>query len=144
MIYSLEYFFIPSVVEKSNLDEFDEGGAIVLDAMDSFKLAFSLEFPEQARQFNWDDLCIIKKMTTKYEYWFLQFPLPEVEPNALWGMVVHYNDRPYQYFTFELTSKGNYALCSMTPMGHINYGIYDSDTKPDKFVELVMKLAAPK
>ena len=142
MNYTFEYFFIPMIVDNSNKDDYSFDDATLFDSFDSVELFFSEQYPSQSEKFDWEHLCIRKEMKSDVEYWFFTFPEPQSEPEARWGIIVHYNDQPYKYYTFEQGDNDLFFFCQVNNKQHQNYGSHSKEFSEKQFIELALQQAA--
>ena len=141
MTYAFEYLFIPKIIDNSNKDEFSIESTILLDSFDSLQLSFSERHPSQSAHFDWEHFSIRKEMRAGVEYWLLTFPEPQSEPEARWGIIVHYKDQPYKYYTFEQGSNEQFFFCQVVGQQHRNCGGYPQELPEKEFIDLALQQA---
>ena len=141
MTYTFEYLFLPKIINNSNQSDFSLESTILLDSLESLHISFSQHYPHQSAHFDWAHFSIRKEMKEGLEYWLLTFPEPQTEPEALWGIVVHYEDQPYQYYTFERGSGNKYYFCQLLDGRHINCGSHPQDLPLESFIHLALRQA---
>ena len=141
MTYTFEYLFIPKIVDNSNRKEFSIESSVLLDAMESLHLCFSEYYPQQSALFDWAHFSIRKEMEIDLEYWLLSFPEPQTEPEARWGIIVHYKDQPYKYYTFEKGNNDKYFFCQIKDTQHRSCGSYPMELSEEKFIHLALEQA---
>lgn len=135
--YLFEYFFIPKLISGNGDELFMD--ITYLDDFQSLKSSWFF-FKDEPVDIDWEQFSIRKTMYNHYSYYLLSFPLPRKEPEALYGMIFVYNDKPPIYITLESTSKPDaYFLCEISPEKRTNYGLKKMRASLEKFERMALE-----
>ena len=141
MNYAFEFDIIPMIVDNSNSEEPSFEKTNLLNSPRRLQLCFSKYYPDLSEGFDWEHFSIRKEVKSDVKYWLLTFPEPEGPPEAKWGIVVHYKDKPYMYFTLEQGYHDRLFFCQASEMGHKNFGDYPEDLTEEDFIDMALKQA---
>lgn len=135
MKYTFEFMFIPKLVANGDFAFPDYHD---LDDMESLEVSFDECGMMGEGQFPWDELTIVKYISRKCTYWFLRFPKPDKEPEAIYGMVVKREFDVPLYYTLEMGNGDCYFLCKMDEDTHQVIQLVKELCTEDEFKELVL------
>lgn len=135
MNYTFEHLFIPQIVNNSNKDDFYLYSVEIFDEFEFTEGCFGENFPKEKSHFDWKSFSICKEINQKLTYWLLRFPEPQKEPEAKWGLIIKKENKPYRYFTLELSENGHFVLCSNDGSTHKLHNTYEEDITVEKFIE---------
>ena len=138
MRYTFEHLFIPRIVDNSNKEDFELDSVEIFDDFEFVGGCFSEYYPKEEKQFCWKDFSITKQMNYDVQYWVLSFPEPQSASEAKWGMIIKRENKPFIYFTLEMTEDDSLAFCCYDKGGHKVIENYPKETTKEDFVKLVL------
>lgn len=134
MKYTFEFIFIPQII---NNGEMGFPGIYAFDCMESLENAFKMLIGKEGEGFPWNELNIIKFISKEFTYWFFNFPKPEREPEAIYGVVLKKDDSIY-YYTLEKGQNDTYFFCKMERGKHILISELNGLCSENDFKKLVV------
>lgn len=138
--YYFEYCFLPELLFGGKKGDIFDPDIRSLDTFDNLKVDYDILANPNEPSFDWDSLIIRKYISKKMNYFLIQFPMPKVAPDAVYGIIFEYTEKEPLFFTLELTTNGSFMLCAPHPTGHKNYGTFTEQVTIENFKNAVFKL----
>lgn len=136
MNYTFEFMFMPRIIDSFNSRPNPQTAC--LDSVGKLHLNFFKYDHMASARFDWSHFSVRKHAEKDVDYWFFTFPAPQKEPEAKWGIVVHYHGKFYHYYTFEKGNEDNYFFCQLERGRHENRGSYSQEFTEEKFISLAL------
>ena len=141
MNHTFEYLFIPQMVENSNKHEILIDDAELFDSFGAIYTGFENIYPDKADKLDWENLIITKRITEELEYWLIEFPEPKKEDEAIMGIIVHYEEKQYRYFTLRTTADDKYVIENVKNKNQTVCETKDSRPTEKEFTDIALELA---
>lgn len=143
--YTLAYNFLPQLVSLCNKQILDPSSLVDLNLWKEFSDEYyqhDADGNNVADEFSWDEIEIDFKPTSKDQAIItIVFPIPQEEPEALFGcIVIDKPNKDFTFYTLEMGQNGHWFIGAMDDEKHLNYGIMDDAPEMNAFVEHVLAL----